>query len=234
MNQQNPAAGDATPAAFPPATDNAVARDQPPPSSRTALYKNWNSYAEDNQSAVWNSDAKSDDKSMQILDNGITRTPVKADQAKRKQGSLDGSDSESAKKRPRNDDNKAEKFAKGKDYYCWCCHKEKATVSCLHCPRSYHQKCLTASAMLASDVPVGKDDTYVCYYCKTERALDPNAQSLKGVPTEELNDLLLLALEPIRNVSGANSGAMCSSNSLLSVCRSDVSPTGASHCYRLR
>lgn len=46
------------------------------------------------------------------------------------------------------------KFATGKDYYCWKCHKEFINLSCSSCPRSYHFKCLPNDANLPTGIQI--------------------------------------------------------------------------------
>jgi hypothetical protein len=83
----------------------------------------------------------------------------------------------------------------GKDQYCWYCHKEKCVITCKQCPRSFHGKCLTTH-----NASVPKGSAFIlCPECnlviETEK-IPPRA--LRKVPVEELNDLILMAVNYLK------------------------------------
>ena len=90
-------------------------------------------------------------------------------------------------------DQRSAKMGAGQDFYCWQCHKEKATESCSNCPRSYHTKCL----INAGHKPVR--DALICPECQVIRsmALKP-ARALRSLTKEELNKAISEAVQAVK------------------------------------
>lgn len=172
-----------------------VPKQQPPPPlpplppATGVGFNDWNS-AGDVPAGVW----RDKPGTIQDLDTTAHKRPSVSEG-----GSQDGGDEVAAKKK------RIERFANGKDYYCWCCHKEKANVFCNKCPRSYHFKCLSANNMLVDKKLTSKDldvKTYVCFNCVGEKKSEEKPSvALRNLSPEEFNDLLLYALNSIKMVS---------------------------------
>jgi len=85
----------------------------------------------------------------------------------------------------------------GRDPYCWYCHKKDKGVDihCLSCPRSFHRKCIVTNKGLP---PVSKDWPE-CIECNLVRVTEKRpAKSMRGLPVEDLNQLILLAVESLQ------------------------------------
>lgn len=102
---------------------------------------------------------------------------------------------------------RATMFAKGKDYYCWICHKNEITLSCDRCPRSYHGKCFEkelAEVLKESDVQeTGQEDDVICPECRlitngVKRRQDPRCL-ISEVTKDDLKKLLLHAVDETKD-----------------------------------
>jgi len=172
-------------------TGNGSVEDKQP-SSLPASYPSWNSVSGSE------SDRDNWGDSSLLLTNGSTPGDAKR---KMSESMMDESETSLTKKKFTE---RAERFSKGKDYYCWCCHKEKANVSCVKCPRSYHFKCLSANSMLdkGESNPKILNRSYMCYNCKVESGEESNlSKALKAITAEELNGLLIHAIDAVKTVS---------------------------------
>lgn len=102
------------------------------------------------------------------------------------------------------------KFATGKDYFCWICHRDDVNISCIECPRSYHVKCIPTDA---PPQPKGKKvvpsipalENWTCTECKLisdgeERRTSPDSM-LANVSEETFINLLKYALQTIKQTS---------------------------------
>lgn len=119
---------------------------------------------------------------------------------------------------------RSNKFATGKDYYCWKCHREYINISCGHCERSYHFKCLPSDSslptgatvsnlpkkLLTSKVDYSKSPPYnktpwTCTQCVIikENELFHNAPSspTSSITTEKFEHLLKFALGTIKQTA---------------------------------
>lgn len=85
-------------------------------------------------------------------------------------------------------DQRQVKFDAGQDFYCWSCHKEKATHSCSTCCRSFHGKCLTSAGVQK----VAGDQKLLCSDCQLIRDTSKKpARALRSLNKQELNHLIL-------------------------------------------
>lgn len=102
------------------------------------------------------------------------------------------------------------KFATGKDYFCWVCHRDDVNISCVECPRSYHVKCIPTDA---PPQPKGKKvvpsipslQNWTCTECKLisdgdERKTSPDSM-LATISEEVFINLLKYALQTIKQTS---------------------------------
>lgn len=101
-----------------------------------------------------------------------------------------------------------DKLATGKDFYCWNCHKEKANVSCTHCPRSYHFKCLTSSLTKGQTKDWEKAPAdWTCLECRAIAKADEAmlvSPTLSKVSEDDFCTLLKFALQTIKQVRSAS------------------------------
>jgi hypothetical protein len=119
---------------------------------------------------------------------------------------------------------RSDKFATGKDYYCWKCHKEFVNLSCSTCPRSYHFKCLPGETTLPTGMKVSlipkkslyskqdystspeyKKVPWTCTQCliiKENEALHSSSTSpLSSINSDEFETLLKFALGTIKQTA---------------------------------
>lgn len=98
-------------------------------------------------------------------------------------------------------DQRQAKLDAGLDYYCWTCHKEKASISCGSCARSFHGKCLASSGMRK---PAG-DEKLVCPECQlaSDMAQKP-ARALKSLTRQELNQLIVEVVQSVKQTADAS------------------------------
>ena len=110
-----------------------------------------------------------------------------------------GAGAAEARKRPRKSeaDMRQAKFEEGHDYYCWSCHKEKASHSCATCARSFHGKCLNQAGQRKAT-----DEVLVCHECKRlqELAKKP-ARALRSLSPSQLNHLILEVVESVKQTA---------------------------------
>lgn len=80
-----------------------------------------------------------------------------------------------------------------KDKYCWKCHKESIEVSCVACPRSFHQKCLAKTSKVGS----------ICEECQAIMTAEEYHQSSKNcfLSPGRLSDLLKFAVMTIKSIA---------------------------------
>ncbi|KAI1301445.1 Protein kinase C-binding protein 1 [Halotydeus destructor] len=92
-------------------------------------------------------------------------------------------------------------LARGKDFTCHCCHKDKINVTCQDCPRAYHMKCLITNGILQNkDVKLADiEGTYDCYNCIIKKSpKDTMSEPLKALDEKRLNSLFILAIKHLR------------------------------------
>lgn len=119
---------------------------------------------------------------------------------------------------------RSEKFASGKDYYCWKCHKEFINLSCSYCERSYHFKCVPGETILPtgtavsnvpkkllyskndfSKTPEYKKTPWKCTQCliieENEASYKSPTSPLSSIKPEEFETLLKFALGTIKQTA---------------------------------
>lgn len=152
-----------------------------------------------------NQGSKTNDNSVQVHSKKTGDKVSSTTTMNQPRASFDGSDSEDISRKKKDKD---AKFKIGKDFFCWICHKDKANVSCSNCPRSYHPKCLLSSGVQQSSLTGNgrksnsNSHDITCPECKLIEALEKKPpKALKTVTKEELNSLLVYAIDSVKPVS---------------------------------
>ncbi|GIY75055.1 protein kinase C-binding protein 1, partial [Caerostris extrusa] len=90
-------------------------------------------------------------------------------------------------------------LGKTNDCYCWVCHRENVTLTCIACPRAFHQKCA------GNYVDMNDYKDWVCPECKRilqAENVDTQSTVLSEISLDKLCSLLKFSLNKMKHRAG--------------------------------